>query len=92
MQVVETEGFVAWCEGRGRRERLNMLLVGPQPAGAWVLAFLGSARELLTPEQAAQINDALDALEAALQGETDFSAYFQDLEPARGGGPGKLAN
>lgn len=83
MQVVESDGALAWCEGRGRRERINMLLVGEQPTGTWVLAFLGSAREVLEPEQAAQANEALDALEAAMAGETDFSEYFKDLERAR---------
>ncbi|GAB4354940.1 MAG: HypC/HybG/HupF family hydrogenase formation chaperone [Gammaproteobacteria bacterium] len=80
MKVVESDGLMAWCEGRGRREQLNMMLVGPQAPGTWVLAFVGSAREVLTEEQAAQIDDALDAVEAVMRGETDISGHFRDLQ------------
>ncbi len=80
MKVVESDGFMAWCEGRGRREQLNMMLVGPQEEGTWVLAFVGSAREVLTEEQAAQIDDALDAVEAVMNGASDVSGYFKDLQ------------
>jgi len=85
MKVVESDGFMAWCEGRGRREQLNMMLVGPQEEGTWVLAFVGSAHEVLTEEQAAQIDDALDAVEAVMNGATDVSGFFKDLqEPSDG--------
>lgn len=79
MQVVSSGLGAAWCEGRGQRRRLDMLLVGDQEPGAWVLAFNGSARRVLEPEEAVQISGALDALEAALDGQEDFSAYFGDL-------------
>lgn len=79
MQVVSGSEAAALCEGRGRRQNLNMLMVGSQPPGTWVLAFLGVAREVLTEQDAARINRALDALEAALQGATDMDAYFPDL-------------
>lgn len=36
-----------------------MMLTGPQPAGAWVLNFLGSAREVLSEQDASLINSAL---------------------------------
>ena len=85
MQVIEAGDGRAWCEGRGRRERLDMMLVGDLPAGAWVLAFHGCARHAMTSDEAAQTNDALDALEAALAGETNFDAHFADL--ARGDRP-----
>ena len=76
MQVVEVEGAFAWCEGRGRRERLNILLLAEVEPGDWVYAVLGQARERLSPEQAREINLALDGVEAALSGETDLDAYF----------------
>lgn len=82
MKVVVSNGFVAECEGRGRREQLNMMLVGPQEAGTWVLAFLGSAREVLSEDEAARIDDALDAVEAVMNGATDMSGYFPDLQDA----------
>lgn len=69
----------AWCEGRGERVELDMLLVGPQPAGTWVLAFQGAARRVMSDEEAAQTTAALDALDAALAGETDLARFFPDL-------------
>ena len=68
-----------WCEGRGRREQLDMMLVGDAPPGTWVLAFHGSAQRVMTADEAAQTNDALDALEAVLAGETNLDGYFADL-------------
>jgi hydrogenase expression/formation protein HypC len=80
MRVVSGDGAEALCEGRGQRQRLNMMLVGPQPAGTWVMAYLNAARDVITDEQAAQVNDALDALEAALRGDTgNLDAFFPDL-------------
>ena len=79
MRVVSCEAGAAQCEGRGQQQRLSMMLVGEQPAGTWVLAFGGSALRVLTAEEAAHTDDALDALEAALAGERSFEAFFADL-------------
>ena len=79
MQVVSVAEGVGWCEGRGQRARLDFLLVGEQAPGAWVLAFQGSAVRPLGADEAARINAALDALEAALAGANDFDAFFSDL-------------
>ncbi len=79
MQVLSAEPGNAVCEGRGRRERIDMALVGAQPVGAWVLAYQGSAVRTMTPEEAAQTTAALAALEAVLAGEADVDAYFADL-------------
>ncbi|MDX1593911.1 MAG: HypC/HybG/HupF family hydrogenase formation chaperone [Gammaproteobacteria bacterium] len=81
MQVIASHGFSARCEGRGQTADLNMLLVGPQEPGTWVLNFLGSAREVLSEEDARRINDALDALEAVMRGDpdVDIDAHFADL-------------
>jgi hydrogenase maturation protease len=76
MQVVEVEGAFAWCEGRGRRERLNVILLEDVSPGDWVYATLGHARERITAQRAEEISLALDGLAAALQGETDLDAYF----------------
>ena len=75
MQVVSLADGSAWCEGRGQRAKLDFLLVGEQPHGGWVLAFQGSAVRPLTAAEAARINAALDALEAALAGGNDFDAF-----------------
>jgi hydrogenase expression/formation protein HypC len=79
MRVVSAEPGVALCEGRGRRERVGMLLSGDQPVGTWILVHQGSAVRTMTAQEAAETAAALDALEAALAGETDFDAYFADL-------------
>lgn len=83
MQVVEVDGAFAWCEGRGRRERLNIMLLGDAFPGDWVYAVLGQARERLTAQRAAEINLALDGIAAALQGEADLDAYFPGFSPRR---------
>ncbi len=83
MQVVEVDGAFAWCEGRGQRERLNTLLVGEVAPGDWVYAMLGQAREILTAEHAAQIDLALDGVEAAMRGETELDAYFPGIRLAQ---------
>jgi hydrogenase expression/formation protein HypC len=83
MQVVagDGEGIAAVCEAGGRRERLDMMLVGEQTPGTWVLAFLGAARRVLDAEEAAQMTQALAALGQALHGAegTDLDALFPDL-------------
>jgi hydrogenase expression/formation protein HypC len=68
VQVVEARGFHALCSGRSGDELVNMMLVGPQPPGTWVLNFLGSAREVLSEEDARNADRALDALEAVMSG------------------------
>jgi hydrogenase expression/formation protein HypC len=78
MRVLSWEDGMAECEGRGRRERLNAMLLGALPAGAWVLAYQGSAVRAIDEDEARQTNGALDALEAALAG-GDVDRYFADL-------------
>lgn len=80
VQVLEDSAEFALCGDGATRERLDMRLVGPQPVGAWVLAFHGAARRVLEVEEAAQICDALTALQAALQGDAaGVDALFADL-------------
>lgn len=83
MQVTHSEagGLFAECADGQRRERLDMRLIGAQPVGTWVLAFLGAARRVLDAEEAAQIRSALLALEGALRGDdpASFDLLFADL-------------
>ena len=81
VQVVEEGEFTALCRGRNGLVQVNMMLVGPQPAGAWVLDFLGSARQVLTPREAEEIELALEALEAVMkgEGEIDLDRHFPGL-------------
>jgi hydrogenase expression/formation protein HypC len=79
LQVVELEGSCAWCECDEVRERIDMLLVGPQAPGTWVLASLGVARRVLSDVEAGQARAARQALAAALAGDTGVDAFFADL-------------
>jgi hydrogenase assembly chaperone HypC/HupF len=85
MRVIEGDGVWAVCEARGARERIDMLIVGSQPAGTWVLAFHGAARRVMSEVEALQTQDALDALQIALHGQADaksadaVDALFADL-------------
>jgi len=83
MQVSEVDGAFAWCEGRGRRERLNMLWLESIEAGDWVYAVTGQAREKLSAQQVIEINLALDGVEAALLGATDLDVYFPGFIPQK---------
>jgi hydrogenase expression/formation protein HypC len=85
MQLISREPGHALGEGRGRRETLDLMLVGDQAIGTWVLAFHGAAVRVLSAVEARQTNAALDALEAVLAGDGDVDAHFADLvdrEPA----------
>ena len=79
MQVVTVEEHHAWCEADGQRERLDMALVGAQPVGTWVLAFQGTARQVMDDEEAAQARAGRCALAAVLGGGNDVDAFFADL-------------
>lgn len=79
MQVLETLGESALCVYRGETSQIDMMLVGEQPPGAWLLVFLNTAREVISAEKARQINDALEAMRLAMQGETDIDHLFADL-------------
>ena len=79
MRIVSVGHGVAVAEGCGQTERLNMLMVGELPPGTWVLAFQGSALRMISAEEAAQTDAALDALAAVLAGGSDTDAHFRDL-------------
>ncbi|MBJ6611669.1 MAG: HypC/HybG/HupF family hydrogenase formation chaperone [Candidatus Thiothrix moscowensis] len=79
VQVIEDRDLVALCRGRNGDEIVNMMLTGSQPVGTWVLNFLGSAREVISEQDAALINSALDGLLAAVNGETDLDRYFPNV-------------
>jgi len=70
---------VALCRAGDEVRRIDMLLVGRQPVGTWLLTVLNTAREVITPETAQQINDALQALHLTLQGDQQVDHLFADL-------------
>jgi hydrogenase expression/formation protein HypC len=83
VQVIEAGEFSALCRGRNGDERVNMLLVGEQPVGTWLLSFLGWAREVISARDAGHINRALDGLGEIMGGaeSIDVEHYFPGLGP-----------
>ncbi len=79
MQIIGQRGEMAVCLYRGLENLIDMMLVGEQPAGTWLLVFLDTAREVLSEEKAQQITDALEAMRLAMQGETQIDHLFADL-------------
>ncbi len=79
MQVVETNGRFALCRCGEDMRKVDMILVGEQAVGAWVLVFLDAAREVMTAEQAEKTADALQALALVMRGETSVDHLFADL-------------
>lgn len=79
MRVLEGGEVAALCEGRGERQRINMMMVGDCPPGSWVLTFLGVARDRLTEEEAGEINQTLDEIEAVLHGDFGFEGRLPDF-------------
>ena len=81
VQIIESGEFMSLCRGLNGDEQVNMMLTGPQPEGSWVLNFLGSAREVLSQEDAMNINKALQGINAIMMGETDIDIdhYFPGL-------------
>lgn len=69
--------------GETQRQTLDMMIVGAQAPGTWVLVFHGAARRVLDPLEARQIQDAIEALGLALDaGEAapiGVDALFADL-------------
>jgi len=79
MQVVELRGESALCLYRGDATLVDMMLVGEQPVGTWLLVFLYAAREVISEHKATQIANALEAMSLAMQGETQLDHLFADL-------------
>jgi len=78
MQVIESGPYRAWCEDSDGQRQVDMMLVGEQPRGTWLLVFQGTARELMGESQALKVRDALKALGEAAEGRpVDY--LFADL-------------
>jgi hydrogenase expression/formation protein HypC len=80
MRIIEAGEFSALCQGDTGRVQVDLSLVGPQPAGTWLLVFLNAAREVLSSDDAAKIQSAHQALKDIMNGlETDIATHFPDL-------------
>lgn len=82
MQIIETGFGHAVCETRGEKRDIDTMLIGDQPIGTWVLVFINAAREVIEPEDALKIADALEALEKVMAGECEIDHLFADLTGA----------
>jgi hydrogenase expression/formation protein HypC len=78
MTIVARDGATAVCERRGEQRRVSVLLLDDPPVGTPVLVFIDTAVRVLDPEEARRIDDALEGLAAALNGD-DFEHLFADL-------------
>jgi hydrogenase assembly chaperone HypC/HupF len=72
------------ADGSVERQTLDMMIVGVQEPGTWVLAFHGAARRVLDPLEAHQMRDALAALALVLgsdpaAAQPGIEALFADL-------------
>ena len=79
MQIIGFNGAYAVCQRGDEQHLIDPILVGKPEIGTWVLTFLDTAREIISPEQAAQIQDALQALTLTLQGDYNVDHLFADL-------------
>jgi len=82
MQVLETNGILARCAGRGEERTVNLLLVGEVPVGGWVLVHIENAVRELEEAEVGPLNDALDAILLAARGE-NVDHLFADIAAAR---------
>ncbi len=78
MTVLETNGVSALCERRGERRQVSVMLLDHPPVGAQLLVFIDTAIRLLDADEALQIDNAIDGLQAACSGQ-DFDHLFADL-------------
>lgn len=82
MQVLAVESGQALCQARGETRCVRTALVGDVRPGDWLLVFIDSAVERLSPARAAEVNAALDLLAAAMGGEATGDRPLFDL-PSR---------
>jgi hydrogenase expression/formation protein HypC len=78
MTIVETDGLSALCVYGAEQRRVSVMLLSNPPVGAKVLVYIDTAVRLLDDEEARLIGDAIQGLEAALNGE-NCDRFFADL-------------
>ena len=79
MKVVEAGELTAICAVDGKRQRVDMTLVGHLPENAWVIVHKGVAQTHVSEADARKVADALKAVERALAGDTEVDDLFPDL-------------
>ncbi|PZA11251.1 hydrogenase [Rhodopseudomonas palustris] len=78
MTVIRADGATALCERRAEQRLVSTALIGEVVIGDRLLVFIDSAIRKLDPDEAQQIDDALDGLAAAIEGRP-FEHLFADL-------------
>ncbi|MCA1384295.1 MULTISPECIES: HypC/HybG/HupF family hydrogenase formation chaperone [unclassified Bradyrhizobium] len=78
MTILETDGITALCEYGDKQRRVSVMLLSDAVVGAKVLVHIDSAVRLLDENEATLISQALDGLEASLNGQ-DCDPFFADL-------------
>ena len=77
MQVIEMRGGSALCLYRGETTLIDTKLVGEQTSGTWLLVLLGTAHEVISAENAQQVQNTLESMRIAMQGESDIDHLFE---------------
>lgn len=81
VRIESVEGMVAQCRDRfGDLRTIDLLLVGQQPVGTWLLVFLDAARDVIDEARARMVREALEAVTAVMAGGAlDIDNAFADL-------------
>ncbi|NHN76962.1 HypC/HybG/HupF family hydrogenase formation chaperone [Azotobacter chroococcum] len=81
LQVLECAPGRALCGDDREARWIDTRLIEPPAPGDWLLVFLDAAREALDTGRAAQIRDALRALQAVQAGDlAALDGLFADLD------------
>ncbi|UWU76145.1 HypC/HybG/HupF family hydrogenase formation chaperone [Bradyrhizobium huanghuaihaiense] len=78
MTILETDSITALCKYGDEQRRVSVMLLSDAVVGAKVLVHIDSAVRLLDENEARLISEALDGLEASLNGQ-DCDRFFADL-------------
>lgn len=79
VQLIACDGIRGEVLEDGQPGLIDLSLTPDARPGDWLLAFLGSAREIIDADQASKISAALEGLRAVMAGGDPGSA-FADLE------------
>lgn len=82
MRLTFAEGIAGTAIAGNRTEVIDLSLTPDARAGDWVLTFLGTAREVISEDEAAKISAALNGLRRLMQGGAPDALIgaFADLE------------
>lgn len=79
MKILFREDLAATAFDGTKKHLIDLSLTGPLEPGTWILTFLGTAREVLSDEEALKIKNALGGLASLMQG-GDLGDAFADLD------------